>query len=222
MNSFVNSVLLFLLFPIMLFTIVVGFDIPVEFLKTTGQFVPYIFESFLISGLIVAIINVRRSVKRWTGVFLLNKEAKYKWIKPINAERKKRVYVYNFMEGLVFLAIAWALFTVSELSWPTALAFCIPFFDNLIFTIFGMAKPLWKIGVTSKAIVHADREVNVIYFNGLQKVESHLDAIFFEYTNGLKLYIPTNCISENDLAEFYKVIENQVDTSKVYFINTKK
>jgi hypothetical protein len=222
MNSFVNAVLLFLLFPIMLFTIVVGFDIPVEFLKTTGQFIPYISETFLIAGLIVAIINIRRSVKRWTGVFLLNKEAKYKWIKPISTERKKRVYVYNLMEGTVFLAIAWALFKVSNLSLITALAFCIPFFDNLIFTIAGMSKPIWKIGVTSKALVHADREVNVIYFKGLVKVESHLDALFFEYTNGLRLYIPTNCISENDLAAFYSVIENQVDTNKVFFINTKK
>lgn len=72
MNKFINALLLFTLFPTMLFTIAVGFDMPIEFLRTSGQQLPYRFEIFLALGLFIFIILLRRTVRRWMGMRLVN------------------------------------------------------------------------------------------------------------------------------------------------------
>ena len=77
MNKFINSVLLFILFPTMLLAIYVGLDLPLAFLKVSGNNLPHKYEIFLGIGLFVLMINLRRSVRRWVGMKIVNKKGKF-------------------------------------------------------------------------------------------------------------------------------------------------
>ncbi len=222
MNRFINAVLLFVLLPTMGLTIIVGFDMPIEFLKTTGQYMPYKFEAFLVLGLLIAIINIRRSVRRWTGMILANKVQKFVWNVEVSRERVKRVLVYNFMEGLVLLFVGLTLYYVAHEAFIPAVGFAFSAADNFIFSIIGYAKKSWRVGITKKAVVHADRDVNVIYFKGLRKVETHQESIFFTYQNDLNLFFPSDCLSKENELLFFNHLKEQVDINKVFFVNAKK
>jgi len=102
MNRFINALLLFLLFPTMAVAIFVGFDLPVEFLRTTGGQMTYSTIIFLILGVLILMVNLRRSIRRWMGMILVFKTAKFKWNKPVGKDRTQRIIVYTLLESMVF------------------------------------------------------------------------------------------------------------------------
>lgn len=216
MNKFINALLLFLLFPTMLFTIAVGFDMPIEFLRTSGQQLPYRFEIFLALGLFTFIILLRRTVRRWMGMRLVNQLQKFKWNQQMSQERVKRVIVYTIMEAVVLFFVGSTLYTITPEALFPAIAFWFATTDNFIFLAYGVALKKFRIGVTSKAIIAADREVSLVYFLGLRKISIHQQSLFFDYIKGLQLSFPVDCVPENEATAFFEAVEAQIDTDKVF------
>lgn len=220
MNKSINVLLVFLLIPIMLVTIIVGFDLPLTFLKTTGAEMPYREQVFLGFGIIVLMINVRRSVRRWVGMSMVSKVKKFKWNEPVSLSRKKRVITYSILEIAVMTFVGLALYTVSPEAWFPAIAFLFGAIDNMLFTIIGLKTNSFRIGLSSKALIVADREIKVLYFTGLRKVSQHQQSVYFDYIKGLQMDFPTDCIQEENRAEFFKVLEAQLDPDRVFFSQT--
>jgi len=223
MNRFINAVLLFVLFPTMLITILVGFDISIDMFKirTTGAQLPYRFEILLGLGLFILIVNVRRSVRRWMGMRLVNQIGKFKWNQPMSDERVKRVRTYNFLEGFVMLFIAITLYVVSPEAWMPAIGFTFCTVDNIIFTIVGIQGKRFRAGITSKAVITADRDVNLVYFSGLRKVTIHQQSMFFDYIKSLQLSFPIDCVKEEERDAFFEVLESQLDRDKVFITKNR-
>ena len=216
MNKFINALLLFLLFPTMLFTIAVGFDMPIEFLRTSGQQLPYRFEIFLALGLFIFIILLRRTVRRWMGMRLVNQLEKFKWNQRMSQDRIKRVIVYTIMEAIVLFFVGSTLYRITNEAIFPALAFCFATVDNFIFLAYGVSLKKFRIGVTSKAIIAADREVSLVYFYGLRKISIHQQSLFFDYIKGLQLSFPVDCVPVAEKDAFFEALEAQVDTDKVF------
>ena len=216
MNKFINATLFFIFLPTMAFTIVVGFDLPLESFGTSGAQLEFRDEILLFFGIVVFLINLRRSVRRWMGMRIVNQLKKFKWNVPVSSERKKRVQVYTLMEVFVFSALAYGLYWVSVEAWAPALGFLFGAIDGLVFTIFGSFKNRFRIGVTSKAIVSGDRDVALVYFQGLRKISIHQDSIYFDYIKKLQLSIPVDCIPSSERETFFKTLEAQVDQNKVF------
>ena len=216
MNRFINALLIFVLFPTMAFTIFVGFDLPVEFLKTSGSQLPYRFEIFLALGLLLLIINLRRSIRRWMGMRIVNQKSKFKWNAPMSRERIRRVWVYTLLESLVMFFIGMALYQVSHEAWMPAIAFWFGAADNIVFLIIGSMNKRFRAGITSKAVIVADRDVNLVYFSGLRRVTLHQDSIYFDYIKDLQLSFPVDCIDEKDKEVFFETLEAQIDRNKVF------
>lgn len=223
MNRFINAVLLFVLFPTMLITILVGFDISIDMFKirTTGAQLPYRFEILLGLGLFILIVNVRRSVRRWMGMRLVNQIGKFKWNQPMSDERVKRVRTYNFLEGFVMFFIAITLYVVSPEAWMPAIGFTFCTVDNIIFTIVGVQGKRFRAGITSKAVITADRDVNLVYFSGLRKVTIHQQSMFFDYIKSLQLSFPIDCVKEEERDAFFEVLESQLDRDKVFITKNR-
>jgi hypothetical protein len=200
----------------MLFTIAVGFDMPIEFLRTSGQQLPYRFEIFLALGLFIFIILLRRTVRRWMGLRLVNQLQKFKWNQQMSQERVKRVIVYTIMEAVVLFFVGSTLYIISPEALFPAIAFWFATVDNFIFLAYGVSLKKFRIGVTSKAIIAADREVSLIYFLGLRKISIHQQSLFFDYIKGLQLSFPVDCVPENETAAFFDAVEAQIDTDKVF------
>jgi predicted membrane protein len=221
MNKFINALLLFTLFPTMLFTIAVGFDMPIEFLRTSGQQLPYRFEIFLALGLFIFIILLRRTVRRWMGMRLVNQLQKFKWNQRMSQERIKRVIVYTIMEAVVLFFVGSTLYNITDEAIFPALAFCFATLDNFIFLFYGTRFQKFRIGVTSKAIISADREVSLIYFYGLRKISIHQQSIFFDYIKGLQLSFPLDCVPASEKETFFNTVEAQLDTDKVFITSVR-
>jgi hypothetical protein len=216
MNKFINATLFFLFLPTMAFTIVVGFDLPLESFGTSGAQLEIRDKVFLGLGIMIFLINLRRSIRRWMGLRIVNQTTKFKWNVPVSSERRKRVQVYTLMEVFVFSALAYGLNWITKEAWAPSLAFLFGAFDGLLFTFIGSSGNRFRIGVTSKAIVSGDRDVALVYFQGLRKISIHQDSIYFDYIKKLQLSIPLDCVAIEERESFFRAVQEQIDLDRVF------
>ncbi|MCR9172332.1 MAG: hypothetical protein NXI10_07580 [bacterium] len=219
MNRFINAVLLFFTLITAFVAIYVGFDLPFGILKTTGADIPYVDYVFHGLGLLLFVIVLRRSFRRWMAIRIVSRESKFKWNEAVSKERKVRVIIYNALEFFVYVFAALALYWLTDRAWAPVLALLFAALDNLILIAFNKS---YRVGLTSKAVIVADREVVVLYFTGLRKVSVHQQTVYFDYIKDLQLSFPTNCLSEEHRTQFFDTLEQQVDRDKVYFSKTGK
>ena len=201
----------------MLFTIIVGFDLPLTFLNTSGAQMEYRFQVFLTLGLLLMVINLRRSVRRWMGLRMVNQVSKFKWNSTMSSDRVKRVNVYNVLEAAVMLSFGIGLYKVTPEAWMPMAAMVFGAVDNVVFSIYGSAGKKFRYGLTTKALVVADRDVIVIYFNGLRKVSQQQQSIYFDFIKDLQLSFPIDCIKEDEQEQFFRTLKETVNPDKVYF-----
>ncbi len=215
MNRAINILLLVVSFPVMAFTIIVGFDLPIEFLHTTGEQLPNRDVVFIVLAAILLVLILRRSASRWVGVGMTRKPERFIWCVEIGQERKRQVRMYLIIESITALVFAYATYTITPQAWVVSIVYGLLFLDQLVFLLIAM--PWFRVGVTHKAVVVADREVKVLYFNGLRRIESHQQTVYFEYIEDLQLFFPTNCIPEGHYGKFREILETRVNRDKVYF-----
>ena len=222
MNKSINIFLVLFLIPAIAFSIVVGFDISIEFLRTTGKFIPYqktIFASF---AALFFLMGIRRTSKRWSGIRMVNQIAKFKWNEPIDKQRISQANLYLIIEAVIHFMVSFVFLILTQKSiWISCVFFALGL-DHLIFCIVGNVKKLWRVGITNKAIVVADRDFKVLYFSGLRKVSVHQQSIFFDYIKELQLSFPTQCIKPENRQSFVDKLEEKVDREKVYFSESFK
>ncbi len=222
MNKFINILLMLISFPTMVISIFVGYDLPIEFLKTSGASIPYKMEIFLALGIIYYVIIVRRSVRRWMGVRMVSQTAKFKWNVTMGSDRRKQVFLYQWLEALLMTFGGYALYRVCPDSIMPASALWFGAFDNMLFLFLGKFKNIYRIGLTSKAIVVADRDVKILYLSGLRKVTIQQQTVFFDYIKDLQMTFPLTCIPKADQVNFKNALEDLVDRDRVYFSDEVK
>jgi len=217
MNKFINILLFLISMPTMVLAIIIGFNLPLEFLKTSGAQLPYKNETFLVIGIIYFVIIIRRSARRWMGSKMVSQVAKFKWNVSMGKGRIRQVFLYQWLEALIMLVGGLALYGITEVAIIPACALAFAAIDNLVFLFAGKLKHIYRIGLTSKALVVADRDVKVLYLSGLRKVTIHQQTVFFEYIKDLQLAFPLDCIPKEDQGEFKDQLEAIVDRNKVFF-----
>ena len=219
MNSFINLLLLVISLPTLLLSVFVGFDLPIDFLHTTAKRLPFRTEVYLVLGLLLLIIGLRRSIRRWMGVSMVKQQTKFIWNQPISTERKKRVFVYNSLEALVFVSLMLAHLFLSKVAFFVVTAYLILALDAILFLLINGKE--FRVGLSSKAILVADREIVLIYLNGLRKVSVSQQTIYFDYIEELQLSFPLDCIEPGQKTEFFEALEGQIDRDRVLFHHTK-
>ncbi len=217
MNRFINALLLFIYFPTLLITIFVGFDLPIQILRVPGSELPYKEYIFLGLGILILLVNIRRSVRRWMGMRIVGKVKRFKWNFAVSTERKSRVFTYLVLEGVILAIAGAALYIISKDAWLPAIALILPAIDNLAFLIIGKQRDGFRVGLSSKALIVADRDVTLLYFTGLRKVSIHQQTIYFDYIKDLQLSFPLDCIQSEMKNEFFAQLKDQVNTDKVFF-----
>lgn len=200
-------------------SVFIGFDLPVEFLKSTAAELPYIKELYFTLGLLILIIGLRRTVRRWMGVSMVKKQDKFVWNQQISPERNKRVIVYNGLEALVFLSLIIAHLFLTTSAYFIVIVYFILLADSILFLVINQQN--FRVGLSSKAILVADREIILIYLNGLRKVSVSQQTIYFDYIEELQLTFPLDCLQEEHKASFFHALESQIDREHVLFHHTK-
>ena len=222
MNKSVNILLILLLIPVFGLSIFVGFDLPIEFLKTSGKNLPFQHVIFITFGILIFLLGVRRSMQRWVGIKMVNNLEKYQWNEEIDAKRKSQINMYLIIEGIMHLLVGFALVALT----PKVLVIATVFFalgiDHLLFCLIGNFKKVWRVGVTNKAIVVAERDFKVIYFSGLRRVTVHQQTLFFDYIKELQLAISIDSISPANRESFRNILDEKLNRDKVHFSETFK
>lgn len=198
----------------MLVAIYIGFDLPLTFLNTSGANYEYGEHILLGFGLLFSLINIRRSIKRWMGLIIVSKAQKFKWSGKISETRKSRVITYTVLEAVVMACVAYGLYQLTPFSWLASAGLLYGTLDNVIFLFIGLKK--FSVGLTSKAVIVADREVVVLYFKGLRKVSVQQQTVYFDYIKGIQLRFPYDCIKEDERKGFMESLENQLDLNTVF------
>lgn len=222
MNRFVNVLMLFLFFPAMVLVILIAFDLPLEFLGTSGSQLTYKVEILGGFAALLLFVHLRRSMQRWMGMNLVSQSEKFLWIQEVSPARMRRVVVYNLLETGIFGTIAIGLYLVTPFAWPLSLCFGIVSLDSLVFLLIGKTKRFFRAGITKNAVVVADRDVTVAYFSGLRRVHRHQESLFFEYIKGVQLFFPMDCLQKEHEEDFYRIMQDQVDPEKVFITQRRQ
>lgn len=217
MNRLTNSFLLVLFFPALALAIFVGFDFPLEFIRTSGANLPY--KEYMFGGLalLMAILAANRSIRRWVALYTIRQTDGFVFHTKVSNERRKRVIVYTILEAGILTAVGAALYILSSESVLCSAVFLLSAMDNLFFLLFGL--PRFGVGLSKKAIIVADREVIVLYFSGLRKVSLSQQTLFFDYIQALQLTFPVDCIPAEDRKEFLHNLEAVTDKDRVFIQN---
>ena len=148
---------------------------------------------------------------------IVSKKIKFKWNAPVSRARKKRVNTYLILETFVMTFAGVALYQLTPEALMPSLAFLFGAVDNILFAIIGSRGDHYRVGLSSKALIVADRDVILLYFKGLRKVSIHQQSIYFDYIKGLQLTFPSDCILEEKRTEFFEILEEQLDKDHVFF-----
>lgn len=217
MNRITNAFILVLLFPLMALVIFVAFDLPLGIFRTTGAQLPLRKEIIIAISLMIAILFVNRSVKRWMALHTVSQKDRFVFNVPLSKERKKRIVAYGMLESLVYMIIGIVLAVLSLQALPAALLFLVFGIEGVFFIVQG--KNRFAIGLSRKAIIVADREVSVIYYTGLRKVSISQQTLYFDYLQSLQLCFPIDVLPEDQRQTFTAHLEEVVDPNKVLIQN---
>ncbi len=213
MNRSINSLLIFFSFPAFAFIIFVAFDI--HFFNIPIAELPFKFEIFIGISTLLLLLIIRRSVSRWVGVTMTRKPERFLWSTPVSEERKKQVRLFLIIEALIALFCMITVLSLTTEAWPVAVVYGIMVLDQ--FAFLAIAQSWFRVGITHKAVVVADREVRLLFFSGLRRVETHQQTLYFEYIEDLQLFFPVNCIPEGKYGEFRAALEERVNRDRVFF-----
>jgi hypothetical protein len=218
MNSFTNSVLLFFSLILIGFSVYVGFDVHIDFLHMSGRNLPFQSYIFVAFGILFFALLGWRSVRRWMGIYIVNKKSRFTWNKPTSKKRKQRVLTYTILEVLIMGSLSFALYFVVE-SWILPVMVLLFFsLESLVFLGLNY-RNRFRVGISSKAIIVADREVVIVYFTGLQKITLGKDSIYFDYIQNLQLLFPTDSLEAEQIPIFKQEVQKMIDRDKVLIRN---
>lgn len=216
MNSFINIILLLVSMLTLFFSVFVRFDLPLEMFKTTASQLPFRFEIFLGFGLMLMMISARRTIRRWVAIRMVNQTEKFKWSGKISGSRRQRVIVYTMLESVIICLIGLTFIILTSEAWFPATVMLFFGIEGSIYLLIN-SKNNFRVGLSSKAILAVDREVILLYMEGLRQVSISQQTIYFDYINELQLSFPTDCINESERTDFFENLKQSVNQDKVLF-----
>jgi len=89
--------------------------------------------------------------------------------------------------------------------------------EGIIFLSYGLLAKKFRVGITSKAVLVADREVSVLYFSGLRQISISQQTVYFEYIGNLQMNFPVDCLDGQNKSDFFETLRGQVDENRVLF-----
>ena len=217
MNSFINVILLVVSLPTFLLTIFVGYDLPIESLRMQATEIPYLPYIFLGLAAVLFVLSLRRTLRRWSGLYLVNQRSKYVFNAEIKIERKKRVVVYTVLESVILAYLGYAYTAITPLAIAPSIVMYVFSVEGMMFLSYGLLAKKFRVGITSKAVLVADREVSVLYFSGLRQISISQQTVYFEYIGNLQMNFPVDCLDGQNKSDFFETLRGQVDENRVLF-----
>lgn len=219
MNRFFNIWLFIFCVIGIPFAIAIGLNEDFKFfgIEIQGEEYPYKNITFGIIAAAIFLLGILKASKKWLGLYTIKQKNRFQFHTPLSKERKKRVLLYGVIELVFFLIFAFTYFFFTLESIFISIVLFLIAIEHLLNLIIGIGQNNFGVGLSKKAIIRVDREIDVLYFKGLQKITKHQQTLYFDYVNDLVLHIPLNTIPDTEKAKFFELLEKVNSKDKVYY-----
>jgi hypothetical protein len=221
MNKVVNlfSIGILAIFSLMSMTII--FDLSVSNIHLKN--LPYkqeILSSLAILLFLVGLIRVKR---RWQGYKDMIKFSQFDFDSKVSKSYINKSIMFTSLE-IVFMLSALFIFSRlyainKELIMVMVGVMMVLVFESIVFLFQILrAGKAFRIGVNSRVIAYYGREMHLLYYAGLRRVELHQEDLFsFKYKDNLVLFFPASVLEEIDRVPFREALLKQLEDKKIFF-----
>lgn len=215
MSKAINLLFAFLLIPLAFVALMVGFDLnALGFIQ--GLDTPYFNEICLAIGILVGIVFMWQSFRRWGASRIFKNKQNFEWIGSCTSAHIGRMRLYVLLEMIFYIFVSGYFLWVTPATELIGYVFAFFAFERLLFAIFRCNKKNFLIGFIKNGMVLSDRDLSFFYFSGLKSVSTQNESIYLEYNNDLCLALPIQAINEEDRATFLGLFLNAVDKKRVF------
>jgi len=173
---------------------------------------------------VIALLALLRIQRRWVGIKDIKSFKKFIYKTPLSKKAKTLALVFSVME-IIFLSFFIAIYfkelshDVDFLLLPIIIVLLIIVLEIILFTTIALkSKNIMIMGVNQNLIAFFDREIHIVYFDGLQRISIYQNRLHFKYKLDLNVFVEIDYIPKENLLEFKKHLE-QVLLAKNVFID---
>jgi hypothetical protein len=214
-NKLANLVTIALCFYAAVLTLILRFELDIFTIK--WNHIPYVQETYLGLSMAIGMVGILRAVIRRRNFAIFKDESKFELIIPMSKSAVSHVTMYLILE-IVFMSIFGLYFLLLfEPSMVLGLVLLVLVLEQVIFTIQCQKKGFCRMGMTTLAFLSVDREADVLYYNGLKKIEVDLGRIQFDYKEDIQLSIRKENINPEDRAAFDTTLRKCLSKKNIYY-----
>ncbi|MGV6860955.1 MAG: hypothetical protein ACWA41_04235 [Putridiphycobacter sp.] len=173
---------------------------------------------------VVALLGFIRIKRRWVGVKDIKAFNKFEYVSPLSKKAKTMVVMFGVME-IVFLSFFVALFLkelpldIDHLLLPMMGILLLLILEIIAFTLYSFnAKNVNIIGINKNLITYFDREIHIVFFDGLQRISIYQNRLHFKYKLDLNIFVELDFVPKENLLTFKAELE-KVLLAKGVFID---
>jgi hypothetical protein len=176
--------------------------------------------------IVIGLFGLLRIQRRWTGIKDIKSFKKFAYKTPLSKKAKALVVMFSVME-IIFLSFFIGLF-IKELHLdvynyltPMIIVLLIIIIEIIFFTIYVFnAKDVLIMGVNKNLIAFFDREIHIVYFDGLQRISIYQNRLHFKYKLDLNVFVEIDYIPQENLLDFKQALENVLAKKKIFIDNS--
>ncbi len=172
--------------------------------------------------LVIGLFGWLRIQRRWTGIKDIKSFNKFVYKTPLSKKAKAMVVMFSAME-LIFLSFFVGLFVkelpfdVDQVLLPIIVVLVIIIVEIIIFTVYAFkSKNILIMGVNKNLIAFFDREIHIVYFDGLQRISVYQNRLHFKYKLDLNIFVEIDYIPQENLIDFKKSLESVLLKKEVF------
>ncbi len=206
MNKVVNifSGLILALFCALVMAII--YDLSISSTITIKS-LPYKVEICTGLALLILLLGALRAKRRWQGAADMRKFDNFTYVTSVARPAMRYGIMFTAAEGvflvglIIFLA---GLFKLSpQFVVPMLIVLSLLLVDTMLFIIqLIKGGNVFRLGLNDKVVAYFTREINLIYYTRLKRIEMHQDMINFQFEEDLNIFIPLSVIPKNDVVDF--------------------
>ena len=221
MNKVVNVFSLVILAVFTLMSMVIIFDLSVSNIHLRAM--PYkveILSALAVLFFLVGLIRVRR---RWQGVKDMRKFSQFDFDSKVSKKFLNKALMFTSLEVLFMLAAMYiflVFYNIEPQMMVIMLCVMIVLIIESIVFLFQIisAGKAFRIGINSRVIAYYGREMHLLFYAGLRRVELHQKDLFsFQYKDDMVLFFPASVLNEEDRVPFRDALLNQLEQKNIYF-----
>lgn len=228
MNKVVNIFSGLVLVLYLAFIMMLIYDLSFSSFSLKG--LPYQTEICSLIALIVLLLGVLRIKRKWQGAKDMTRFKNFIFVRYISGSSLKLALLYTVAETIFMALTILILLRMSTLALPLVLPMMVTllflFVESTYFAIkIYRGGDAFRVGINKKAVAYFNREMHILYFVGLKKIELHQDMVNFQYKEDLNIFLPLEILDPKDRVPFrdalIETIENHTaqTNGKIIYID---